>query len=178
VTQVKEAQKLAETSEEARAHPSVPNYGLSQQHDNPHEITPIAYDPQNADVYLGNGAWAMSCVDYARLLAAFDESPNPLFSAKTQQGVLTEQAVNQYRGFFKMSFPDAGGNPIDTMWHNGATYGGESVGFRRFDGVCIVFCYNTDTFGIELKMSDTEANKFVNKVKSWPTFDLFPSVLK
>ena len=178
LTKVKDAAKLAETSEEALAHPSVPRYGFSQQFENPHEITPIAYDSNNSDVYLGNGAWAMSAVDYVRLLAAFDESPNPLFSSVMQQLVLQEQAVNMYRGFFKTTLPDAGGNQIDSMSHSGAVYGGESIGFRRFDGVSIVFCYNTDTFSISPKMLDWAANNLVNKVTSWPTYDLFPAVLK
>ena len=179
LNQIAKAGQQAETSEEVRYHASSPACGLSQQHDNPKAITPVSYDPTNSDVYLGNGTWAMSCADYARILAAFDESPNPLFdNPLMQQEVLTEKAENMYRGFFKATwFVDAGGQPVDAMWHNGELSGGTSVGFRRMDGITIVYAYNTNLLATSPILRDVDANKLVNLVATWPTFDLFSAVL-
>jgi CubicO group peptidase (beta-lactamase class C family) len=173
LTKAKYAMDRAMKGLEVLYHPSRPGWWHSQQGDN--QPAPVAYDPTNADVYLGNGAWAMACADYARVLAAFDEIPNPLFDNPIMQGlILIEQAEGWYRGFVKKSFATASGGNVDAMYHNGMVSGGSAIGFRRSDGVVIVYAFNCDVIGPGLM--DVDANAAVNKVKQWPTFDLFPSV--
>jgi CubicO group peptidase (beta-lactamase class C family) len=164
---------LALKGEEALCHVRRPGWWYSQQGDG--KPAPIAYDPTNSNVYLGNGAWAMACADYARVLSAFDESPNPLYDNPLLPNlILTEQADGWYRGVVRMKFDTASGGSVDAMWHNGMCLGGTAVGFRRFDGVVIVYAYNCDiqTSGL----MDVDANAAVNTLTSWPGFDLFPSV--
>ena len=154
-------------------HPSRPTWWYSQQGDG--KPAPVSYDPTNANVYLGNGAWAMSCADYARVLSAFDEDPNPLFDNEIMPYlILTEGAEDWYRGFVRKKFATAAGGTVDAMWHNGMVLGGAAVGFRRLDGVVVVYAWNTDVIG--MGFPDTDANAAVNEVTSWPSYDLFPAI--
>lgn len=159
--------------EEVICHPSRPSYWRSAQgDDNP---APVAYEATNSNIYLGNGSWALSCPDYARLLSAFDDSPNPLFEQQTMPlMILTEEAEGWYRGFVKKSFATGPGGTVEAMWHNGLVLGGAAVGFRRFDGVVIVYAWNTDVIGTGFP--DVDANAAVNTISAWPSYDLFPSV--
>jgi hypothetical protein len=170
---VKTAYDGAMKGQEVLRHPSRPTWWYSQQGDG--EPAPVTYDASNSNVFLGNGAWTMSCADYARVLSAFDEHPNPLFDNQVMPYlILTEQAEGWYRGFVKRTFATAAGGTVDAMWHNGMFPGCAAVGFRRYDGVVVVYAWNTDIIG--MGFPDTDANAAVNEVTTWPSYDLFPTV--
>jgi CubicO group peptidase (beta-lactamase class C family) len=141
-------------------------------------LVPIAYGGENYANFDSFGGWCMAAPDYAKILAAFDPGvANPLLKPETvktmwtQPDALTRDPVkkdasdpNYVRGWDSASL----GGGVMVYMHGGATPGALTMMWHRTDGISIVvFCNGVGT---------PDLFPVIDKIKTWPDHDLFPSV--
>ena len=168
--------------EETRYHGSIPLFGGSAIAPG-FPIRPLAYDTHNFALEVPAGSWAMAACDYARVMAAFTRPTNPIFvDPGTQAKVLTVTVQGTFRYFSRRTVPDADGQSVPIVWHNGVFLGSTALAFRRFDNdVSVVALFNCDIPGAGLSPDEwgRALNQCVNAIDAagaWPEVDLWAEV--
>ncbi len=142
---------------------------------------PVQYGGWSQENMNANGGWVMAPADYAKILASFDAGDaSPLLPASTAQQMWTppfpQVSTEALRGWFRTKMNDAANKPHWVYNHNGGLPGTSTIGFRRDDGLSIVVMCNADIKGGLNYTHVAQLNSIANKVKSWPSYDLFPSL--
>ena len=127
------------------------------------------------------GGWVLAAPDYAKVLASFDlGAADPLLtpaSVGTMWSPPTAAFPNTLRGWFLQPMKNAHGGNVNAYWHNGSLPGTASLVIHRADGLSFVLFLDRDVPGfLQASAEGLQLNKIANKVHSWPTRDLFPSV--
>jgi CubicO group peptidase (beta-lactamase class C family) len=169
-------QKLVPTVSNAPPVPMVARSVMSS--DQPY--VPNQYGGRNVAMLGGSGAWMMAAPDYAKILAGFDAAKNPFFAKNpvgTTKAMWTSpDGTATCRGWFATSYPNASGQSVATVWHNGQIEGTGAVVVRRRDGLSFVFFIDANVWVFGNSGVGPYLNKLANDVTSWPTTDLCPTV--
>lgn len=145
-----------------------------------------SWTQENLDAF---GGWVMAAPDYAKMLAAFDlGSRNPLLNSTMTNVMWSSPPVGYYpaalsdntgllRGWFRTSFTNAAGEPVDAIGHNGSLPGTACLAMRRADGISFVLLMNRDLPGaLQFSTHGMSINNAINAVTTWPTTDQFPAM--
>jgi CubicO group peptidase (beta-lactamase class C family) len=114
------------------------------------------------------GAWCLASADYARILASFEHTPNPLLSAASVT-VMTTPVVE---GGFALGWA-VWSNDVETVtWHNGILGGMRPFASRSSDGWSLTALQNSDS--ADLPAAVDAALRAV-PLSSWPAADEWAS---
>jgi CubicO group peptidase (beta-lactamase class C family) len=109
------------------------------------------------------GAWCMASADFARMLASFERTPNPLLSAASVTTMMTPVT-----GIFALGWL-VSNNVSDTVtWHNGNLGGMKPFGGRSSAGWSYTTLQNSDAWNLN---GPVEAALRAVPLASWPGSD-------
>jgi CubicO group peptidase (beta-lactamase class C family) len=141
------------------------------------ERVPENYGGYNIENMDSHGGLLMSCVDYAKVLAAFDFDNNPLLDKEFTKMMWKANNHNPriLNGWFTKKVKDSNNKPVDMFYHTGFMRGSNSLVAHRSDGLSFVlflnYGYPDESY---IKNHRDSLNTIASKIQKWPSDDLFP----
>ncbi|HLP43390.1 MAG TPA: serine hydrolase domain-containing protein, partial [Fibrobacteria bacterium] len=124
------------------------------------------------------GAWLLAATDYAKVLASFDREDNPVMGAEAIRTMWAPHRDPRFlRGWFATRVRRQDGDTLTAKWHNGLFPGTSTLVFYRPDKWSFALFLNRDIASqLTGDVHGRELGRLADRVKTWPTDDLFPAV--
>jgi CubicO group peptidase (beta-lactamase class C family) len=114
------------------------------------------------------GAWCLASADFARILAAFERTPNPLLSAASVTEMTTPMVVGGVTDNIALGWVVWKNAGETVTWHNGILGGMRPFGARSSAGWSYTTLQNSDADGLN---GAVDAALRAVPLGSWPTAD-------